>query len=251
MNLACPECSTVYRLDPARIPEGGITTRCRQCATAFRVQPLEQSPGDVATAVRVDAPAGATGEPVYEGQGSGPETPGPGEGPDPGGTEAKDRAPDGSEYGGGEPDAPLDGEVPEDRGAAPGPEPNAAEPGPPEADGADAGDPETASEAEVGPAVAEPPAASPAPSGPPVFGPQDPDTRARRLARALVSDITVYNPKKWEESLKSGTLRSEFRDEILKSWDEYVEQVGESMAKKTPYFRDALNDILARGGQLF
>ena len=84
-----------------------------------------------------------------------------------------------------------------------------------------------------------------------MFGPQDPDTRARRLARALVSDIKVYNPDKWRESRDAGTLRHEFRDEILKSWEEYVEQVGEPMAKKTPYFRDALNEILAEGQGVF
>jgi TRAP-type mannitol/chloroaromatic compound transport system substrate-binding protein len=66
-----------------------------------------------------------------------------------------------------------------------------------------------------------------------------------------VSDIKVYNPDKWEESRAEGTLRREFRDEILKSWEEYVEQVGEEMAKKTPYFRDALNDILAGGERVF
>ncbi|MFW5951855.1 MAG: hypothetical protein ACOCVZ_07060, partial [Gemmatimonadota bacterium] len=89
------------------------------------------------------------------------------------------------------------------------------------------------------------------PPAAPVFGPQDPHTRARRLARALVSDIKVYNPEKWGESVEQGTLRTEFRDEILKSWEEYVEQVGESLAKKTPYFRDALNDILAAGKRVF
>ncbi|HUG41065.1 MAG TPA: hypothetical protein VMM12_11290, partial [Longimicrobiales bacterium] len=85
----------------------------------------------------------------------------------------------------------------------------------------------------------------------PVFGPQDPQTRAKRLARALVSDIVVYNQDRWEESRTAGTLRSEFRDEIMKSWEEYVGQVGEEMAKKTPYFREALNGILAEGKRVF
>ena len=88
-------------------------------------------------------------------------------------------------------------------------------------------------------------------SGAPAFGPQDPETRARRLARALVSDIKVYNPERWQESRDEGTLRTVFRDEILKSWEEYVEQVGEPMAKKTPYFRNALNEILAEGNRVF
>lgn len=115
------------------------------------------------------------------------------------------------------------------------------------ADGAPAGQPADESRAER-------PADQPAPerpAPPPVFGPQDPRTRARRLARALVSDIKVYNPDRWEASHAAGTLRTEFRQEILKSWDEFVGQVGEEMAKRTPFFRDALNDILAGGERVF
>jgi hypothetical protein len=79
----------------------------------------------------------------------------------------------------------------------------------------------------------------------------DPHGKARRLARALISDIVVYHPERRERSLAGGTLRQEFREEIRKSWDEYVGQVGESLARGTPYFRDALNEILAGGEPLF
>jgi hypothetical protein len=61
----------------------------------------------------------------------------------------------------------------------------------------------------------------------------------------------AYHPARREKSLGDGTLRTEFREEIMKSWDEYVAQVGMNMAKSTPYFRDALNKILAKGQQLF
>ena len=163
MNLACPECSTVYRVDPSRVPETGVSTRCRTCSTGFRVEPglAAHADGAVVTPERVDLP---------------PESEMP----------AESLAPTGS------------------------------------------GMPET-----------------------PVFGPQDPNVRAKRLARALVSDIKVYNPEKWEESRRNDSLRRNFHDEILKSWEEYVEQVGEPMAKKTPYFRDALIDILADGRRVF
>lgn len=165
MNVACPECSTVYRVDPGRIPAGGVTARCRECDTPFRVEPgAEMAAGEVRAGAAVDAAA------------------------------------------------------PVSPGATPAPEKAAVAPERPSA---------------------------------PAFGPQDPQTRARRLARALVSDIKVYNPEKWEQSRGEGTLRREFRDEILKSWEEYVEQVGDEMAKKSPYFRDALNDILAGGDRVF
>lgn len=171
MNIACPDCRTVYRVDPARVPHGGILTKCRACGTRFRVEPGETAPGEVRAGIAQAKPSPRPAE-------SAPATSAPG---------------------------------------------------------------------------AAAPAAAPARSRPatPVFGPQDPETRAKRLARALVSDIVVYNPDKWEQSREAGTLRKEFRDEILKSWEEYVEQVGEEMAKKTPYFRDALNSILAEGKRVF
>ena len=71
------------------------------------------------------------------------------------------------------------------------------------------------------------------------------------MARALVSDIVAYHPKKREESLARGTMRQDFREEIMKSWEEYVAQVGVETAKSTPYFRDALNAILAKGQSVF
>ncbi len=173
MNVACPECTHVYRVDPARVGGVEVRTRCRECGAPFHVatDPEEAMAGTVAT-VR-----------------------------------------------------PAPHSAPERHDA-------------------------TASASDsVAPA---PPTATPSPGpGAPVFGPQDPQTRARRLARALVSDIKVYNQKRWADSRAAGTLRKDFRDEIMKSWDEYVEQVGEGMAKGTPFFRDALNDILGGGERVF
>ncbi|HSL71777.1 MAG TPA: hypothetical protein VK864_16135 [Longimicrobiales bacterium] len=80
---------------------------------------------------------------------------------------------------------------------------------------------------------------------------QDPNTRAQRLARALVSDIVAYHQAKRDQTLAAGTMKTEFREEIRKSWEEYVAQVGLDLAKTTPYFREALNQILAKGQQIF
>jgi predicted Zn finger-like uncharacterized protein len=79
----------------------------------------------------------------------------------------------------------------------------------------------------------------------------DPGQRARRLARALVSDLVAYHPRKREEGLAQGTLRQLFREDIKKSYEEYVEQVGRELAESTPHFQEALNDILAGGQRLF
>ena len=66
-----------------------------------------------------------------------------------------------------------------------------------------------------------------------------------------MSDIVAYNKEKLKQTGGGAALRTEFRDEIRKSWEEYVEQVGLDLAKQTPYFRDALNDILAKGEKVF
>jgi predicted Zn finger-like uncharacterized protein len=79
----------------------------------------------------------------------------------------------------------------------------------------------------------------------------DPNVKARRLARALVSDIVTYFPDKQREGIGSGSLKMLFREEIKKSYEEYVEQVGKELAESTSHFRDALNDILAGGQRVF
>src|SRR5947208_186351 len=80
---------------------------------------------------------------------------------------------------------------------------------------------------------------------------QDPKQKARRLARALVSDLVVYHPEKRQQGLRDGTLPQLFKDEIEKSWQEYVEQVGAELAKTTPFWAEALNEILAGGNKVF
>lgn len=79
----------------------------------------------------------------------------------------------------------------------------------------------------------------------------DPNAKAKRLARALVSDIVTYFPQKREEGVRDGTLKQLFRDEIKKSYEEYVEQIGREFAESTTHFQDALNDVLAGGKKLF
>ncbi|MDB4907987.1 MAG: hypothetical protein JWO05_2771 [Gemmatimonadetes bacterium] len=79
----------------------------------------------------------------------------------------------------------------------------------------------------------------------------DPNAKARRLARALVSDLIVYFPAKREEGLRDGTLRQLFKEEIKKSYEEFIDQVGKEFAESTTHFTEALNDILAGGQKMF
>ena len=75
--------------------------------------------------------------------------------------------------------------------------------------------------------------------------------KARRLARALISDMVVYHPGKRQEGLRDGNLKELFEEEIKKSWEEYTDQVGKDVAESTTHFKDALNEILADGRQIF
>jgi predicted Zn finger-like uncharacterized protein len=97
--------------------------------------------------------------------------------------------------------------------------------------------------------VVPPPAAQKRPVNP--FLNKDPGLRAKRLARALISDIVAYHPAKHAEGLRDGTLKTLFRDEIKKSYDEYIDQVGHDFAQSTTHFQDALNDVLSAGKRLF
>ena len=104
------------------------------------------------------------------------------------------------------------------------------------------------------PVAAPAPATAPGAVGKRVINPflkSDPQTRARRLARALVSDMVAYQPQKRADALANGTLKQVFRDEIRRSYDEYVDQVGRELAESTTHFQDALNEVLAEGRPLF
>jgi hypothetical protein len=76
--------------------------------------------------------------------------------------------------------------------------------------------------------------------------------RAQRLARALISDIHAYQPRKVEQGLREGSLKEVLKEEVEKSWDEYCERLGPDVARANRvYFVEALNEILAEGRPVF
>jgi hypothetical protein len=98
------------------------------------------------------------------------------------------------------------------------------------------------------------PTAAGSSSGPRPINPflaNDPNAKARRLARALISDLISYFPQKKAEGLRDGTLKQLFKEEIKKSYEEFVDQIGKEFAETTTHFQDALNDILAGGQKVF
>lgn len=243
MNVSCPKCETVFRVDPAKVPVRGIRARCSSCSAVFFVaRPVEPTlvvpPTRLAEVAQpVAAPQAVTQavQPAWT-LASAPPASRPAVTP-----------PAGAGFGASTPAS-----------AGPGAAP------PPPAVGPRAWGPSSFAPPPVQPAPAAPappPAApramAPPPSSPPVRKPvnpflaTDPSTKARRLARALISDLVVYHPAKRADGIRDGTLKLLFEDEIRKCWEEYTEQVGLEMATSTTYFTDALNEILADGQPVF
>jgi hypothetical protein len=85
------------------------------------------------------------------------------------------------------------------------------------------------------------------------FWERDPTDKAKRLARVLVSDMIMYNAERHQSALSTGTLVQDFEEEIDKSWNEYIDMVGEELANGAGrgFWTDALNSILAKGEQVF
>jgi predicted Zn finger-like uncharacterized protein len=104
-------------------------------------------------------------------------------------------------------------------------------------------------EAAVTPSAVAPP---PELEKPPTEGVEDEKHQdARQLARALVKDIVLYHKDRVEEGLQKGTLVQLVGDEIRKSWSFYREQIPPDVLKNSDYFKEALNEILAKGKQIF
>ncbi|MEK7380789.1 MAG: zinc-ribbon domain-containing protein [Gemmatimonadota bacterium] len=214
MDVPCPQCETIFRVDPAKVPPAGVRARCSVCASIFFVGPASGTEPPA-------PPPSAAASPAL---------------PPPPARRAASRA--------APPPPPAVA-----RTAAPLVPP----PTPQQASG-----PSASAEAPARPMApsAPPPRATPVP--PPVsprainpFLAQEPGTKARRLARALISDLVVYHPAKRADGLRDGSLKILFEEEIRKCWEEYTDQVGMEMASTTPFFTDALNEILADGRTVF
>lgn len=283
MNVSCPECRSVFRVDPAKIPAIGLRARCSVCggviilgagssieeefapvavaSAALLVQtaPSAESAFEpVAVAARVPTPAresvaaAAPAPPPPR-----PPTPRrPLTPPRPAPTVARPASAPPVRPPAFAPRVPPAGSptVRQTASATMG----AATPARPAASPMPAGFPPrpVAPPVPPGPRAggAPPPRpASPTPSRLPInpFLANDPNAKARRLSRALISDLVTYFPQRREEGLRQGTLRELFRDEIKKSYEEYVEQVGKDFADSTTHFQDALNEILAGGQKIF
>jgi predicted Zn finger-like uncharacterized protein len=244
MNVACPTCATTYRIDPSKVPPAGVRARCQVCAAVFPISKNGTAPAPRpstqagAPAQRPAIPAGLRPSGMIQAPVIPPAAP------------PRPAAPPAPPVAAPEPPkaAPV---APPPAAPAPAPAPAPVPPPAPPVAPAPAPAPPVAAPAPFAPPKPAAPAA--APTGRPLnpFLANDPATKARRLARALVSDLVVYNTARRDTSLKSGTLKEEFAEEVRKSYEEYELQVGKELAGSTSYFNDALNEILAGGQKVY
>jgi predicted Zn finger-like uncharacterized protein len=328
MNVNCPECRSVFRVDPAKVPGRSVRARCSVCGGVITIaagaderaefmsappasQPVQRqvqlAPASMQTAPAAARPVTPTPAPRIVPPAAAPAPPSlgtptrpapavprptplgspmvPAAGAPPARPAAPPfmRPPVGAPVGGGAPPfvgggpmvAPRIPVMPPRLAGAPAapfaPRPQAAPPSAGIPSAAPAAPPAVPAAAPPAVVSASPVAAAPAPPAPvastmprgpaagtpparPPINPflaNDPNAKAKRLARALVSDIVAYFPQKREEGVRDGTLKQLFREEIKKSYEEYVEQVGREFAESTTHFQDALNDVLAGGKKLF
>jgi len=218
----CPACEATYPIDSAKVAEGGVYARCSECSDVFLV--VTPAPDVAAEEQAQDVGAVGAPEATIEEELA----------------VAIEDEPEGT--GAVEADAALEVEPVVEQ------DPLVEDAAPAIETTAETAVPEFVEQPAVADHVATEAASV---SAPPVFGKRDPNERAARLARVLVSDMIAYHPDRHRRSLAEGTLPQEFDDEIQKSWSEYVEQVGKDLAETTPYFRDALNQVLAQGADVF
>lgn len=74
---------------------------------------------------------------------------------------------------------------------------------------------------------------------------KDPEV-ARRIARAVVSDIALYNAKKIEEGIEQDNLFDLLKDEIEEGQSYYASRVDPEIARTTNFFNQALVDLLVK-----
>ena len=303
MNVSCPECRSVFRVDPAKVPSTTVRARCSVCGGVITVSAgssiedefsaNSSAPSTGRTTERADAMVAQRANAALAAAMLDTSPARVPKGPTPASTAMPSVVPDANRAAVAEkapiakpaapPAAPpggrpllfpprpmMPGSAPSSGAAArplvaPRPTAPAATNAAPPSSAPRPSAPNLAAPT-ANAVAAPPPASSPAPrpasaasSGAPAaartpinpFLANDPHAKAKRLSRALVSDLVTYFPQKRQDGLRDGTLKQLFKDEIQKSYEEYVLQVGREFAESTPHFQEALNDLLAGGQKVF
>ncbi|HJU73772.1 MAG TPA: zinc-ribbon domain-containing protein [Gemmatimonadaceae bacterium] len=253
MNVSCPECRSVFRVDPAKVVGVNLRARCAVCGgiipVGASVRWSDDFSGNASGVVRQPEAARPPVKPAA------PSAPAPQPVPPPAipmqrvpAAVATAPAAHAAVAAPAQP-APKPAALPPRPAPTPSAVPSVAPSAAPSAAPPRAPAPTPAVAQVTYPRPTDTPAAARRPINP--FLANDPNQKARRLARALVSDMIAYHPRKRDEGLRDGTLKQLFREEIKKSYEEYSEQVGREFAESTSHFQDALNEVLAGGKKVF
>jgi predicted Zn finger-like uncharacterized protein len=229
MVVQCSSCLTEFELDPDKVPAAGVRARCSVCSAVI-VVPAPPTPSSVTEAVATESARSEPARPEPAAHTPEAATPAEPEVSQQPLSHAASAAPEAPRAYEPPPAAPVE----RASWTVPPPPVRAASPEPVAAPTAEKSASDAGQRRPINP-----------------FLTRDPALRAKRLARALVSDIVAYHPARHAEGLRDGSLKTLFRDEIKKSYEEYVDQVGRDFAGSTTHFQDALNDVLASGRKLF
>ena len=251
MNVTCPNCATIYRVDPAKVPESGVRARCAVCSAVFAGAAARRAIASGAAPSRRDRAGTPPSRTAADSTPAWRASP----------TARRSRLPPRPARASGAPPAPPEPATLRGRQPRPSRPPAAGRTGrvlPPPRPAAPVRPAPARRRLGTGrrshalrhppacrsarapaqpsaPRGATPPPPRAAPGARPVnpFLSQDPALKARRLARALISDMVVYHPGKRQEGLRDGNLKELFEEEIKKSWEEYADQVGREVAEST------------------
>lgn len=216
MIVECSNCHSKYNVDENKIPSAGVKVRCPKCQNIILIKKEDVLP-------RVEPPPPPKIEP-----------PPPPEVKPPPAQKIEEPQPPRVE----EP-AIKETTIPKP------PEPEV--PSPPE------------TEIPAGPSVHKPVSSEVEPvikpPGPPPVEMSEEDKkwheRARRLAKALASDLVLYNQEKVEQGLRDGTLVQLLGSEIRRSWEYYCQQIPKHIIENSDYFKEQLNKIVGKGKEIF
>lgn len=290
MYLRCPECKTRYEISASSIPEGGARVRCPRCRTVFTLPrpaappevPAQNGPVG-SSAAESPAPPGGAAPSARAAFDPAPFDPGSSEAlaavlPPPPAAGSKSAPPESvpmeSLFGrarrirdvavnettaeavaqamGFRADDPSrEGEdMTPGSAPAPGVPAESAPPGlagaPPAGTGLPS--PTTAERRGRIPGARTRPIPLPANSVVP-GAPVDAEL-ARRIARALVSELLMARREARDEALREGRVMARLGPAILVTAERYRERVGAELADGTRHFQDAVNDIIGEGRPL-
>jgi predicted Zn finger-like uncharacterized protein len=260
MIVECEHCHTKYNVDETKIPEAGVRVRCNKCQNVIHIKKPEPTPKPAEPEIKLEPtakPEAPTPEveppPVPEVPTEAPKAEVE---PPPVPEESKpEAAPTPPEVIPEQPTPEVEpSSIPEVPIQAPEAEVEVQPPEIPEAPKPPGPEIPTPPELELPPEVEKAVIEKVKPA-PPLEEMSEDDKkwheRARRLAKALASDMVLYNKEKVEQGLKDGTLAQLLGPEIRRSWEYYCQQIPKHIVEKTEYFKEQLNKIVGKGKEIF